>query len=88
MAAGLSCPFVSSLPLVDVYSGPHTSEIIGTSSTSSLGFKDAQRHFGPARLGWETLSLLPRKWTEEIMYPASDFFPRLRKLETVNDEDD
>ncbi|KAF8309618.1 hypothetical protein F5887DRAFT_1091941 [Amanita rubescens] len=36
--------------------------------------------------GLESLSLPLRKWDEEIMYPTTDFFQKLRKLKILYDE--
>lgn len=36
--------------------------------------------------GLGSLSLPLRKWDEEIMYPTTDFFPKLRKLKILYDE--
>ncbi|KAK2464680.1 hypothetical protein APHAL10511_003256 [Amanita phalloides] len=87
------------LPLLEAYSGPHTSvmDFANYRNLVHVEFKDEDKktlnvisvlpdlkRVAP-RL--ETLSLPLRKWTEEIMYPTSDFFPRLKKLKIVYDED-
>ncbi|KAF8337297.1 hypothetical protein F5887DRAFT_832826, partial [Amanita rubescens] len=95
-------PFCSlhphALPHLSIYSGPHTSilDIATYRNLTHIEFRDDDKKsidvitvlpdLKEVAPGLESLSLPLRKWDEEIMYPTTDFFPKLRKLKILYDE--
>lgn len=95
-------PFCSlqpdALPHLSTFSGPHTCglDIATYRNLTHIEFRDDDKKAADVIAvlpdlkevapGLESLSLPLRKWDEEIMYPTTDFFPKLRMLKIVYDE--
>lgn len=95
-------PFCSlhpdALPHLSTFSGPHTCglDIATYRNLTHIEFRDDDKKAADVIAvlpdlkevapGLESLSLPLRKWDEEIMYPTTDFFPKLRMLKILYDE--
>lgn len=88
----------NALPLLSTFSGPHTCglDIATYRNLTHIEFRDDDKKatdviavlpdLKEVAPGLESLSLPLRKWDEEIMYPTTDFFPRLKTLKILYDE--